>query len=75
MNELQRFCREGVVWKHLRHSNVLPMLGVTVSEHRFAMISEWMENGDINEFIRKGKHVNRTKLVRRPLITTPMKPY
>ena len=75
MNELQRFCREGVAWKHLRHPNVLRMLGVTVSERRFGMISEWMENGDINEFIRKGKHVNRTKLVCHPLITTPTKHY
>jgi serine/threonine protein kinase len=53
MDALQSFCREGVVWKHLRHPNVLPLLGVTVSERRFAMVSEWMENGDINEFVGK----------------------
>ena len=67
MNRLQSFCREGVAWKHLRHPNVLPLLGVTVSEHRFAMVSEWMENGNINDFVEKDKYVNRTKLVRRPL--------
>ena len=68
INRLQRFCREGVAWKHLRHPNVLPLLGVTVSEHRFAMVSEWMENGNIVEFVEKDKHVNRTELVRLPLI-------
>jgi hypothetical protein len=52
----------------------LPLLGVTVSERRFAMVSEWMENGDINEFVAKDKHVNRTELVRRPSIPTPTKP-
>jgi serine/threonine protein kinase len=62
MNALQSFCREGVVWKHLRHPNVLPLIGVTVSERRFAMVSEWMENGNINEFVGK-EHVNRTELV------------
>ena len=51
------------------------MLGVTVSERRFAMISEWMENGNINEFIRKGKYVNRTKLVCHLLVATPMEAY
>jgi serine/threonine protein kinase len=70
MNALQRFCQEGVAWKHLRHPNILPLLGVTVSEHRFAMVSEWMGNRNINEFIQKNKYVNRIELVRRPLLPT-----
>jgi len=36
------------MWRALRHPNVLPMLGVTATEHPFAMVSEWMANGDIN---------------------------
>jgi serine/threonine protein kinase len=71
MNTSQSFCREGVAWKHLRHPNVLPLLGVTVTERRFAMVSEWMEHGNIVEFIRKDKHVNRTELVRRPSSSAP----
>ena len=71
MNGLQRFCGEAVAWKHLRHPNVLPLLGVTVSERRFAMVSEWMEYGNINEFIEKDKRVNRAELVCRFSILTP----
>jgi len=67
MNVLQRFCREGVAWKHLRHPNILPLLGVTVNEHRLAMVSEWMENENINKFVEKDRYVNRTELVRVPL--------
>ena len=63
MNMLQRFCREGVAWKHLRHPNILPLIGVTVSNQRFAMVSAWMENGNINEFVGKDQHVNRVELV------------
>jgi serine/threonine protein kinase len=63
MNRLQRFCREAVAWKHLRHPNVLPLLGVTVSERRFAMVSKWMEHGNINEFVEKENYVNRAELV------------
>jgi len=63
VNMSQRFCREGVAWKHLRHPNILPLIGVTVSNQRFAMISVWMENGNINEFVGKDRHVNRIELV------------
>jgi serine/threonine protein kinase len=74
MNGSQRFCREGVAWKHLRHPNVLPLLGVTVSERRFAMVSEWMDHGNINEFVEEDRHVNRAELVRRSSIPTSTKP-
>ena len=67
---MQRFCQEGVAWKHLRHPNVLPLLGVTVYEHQFALVYEYMGNRNINEFIQKNKYVNRTELVRCPLLPT-----
>jgi serine/threonine protein kinase len=73
MKGSQRFCREGVFWKHLRHPNVLPLLGVTISERQFAMVSEWMEHGNINEFVEKDKNVNRAELVRRSLTPTHTK--
>ena len=74
MNGSQSFCREGVAWKHLRHPNVLPLLGVTVSEHRFAMVSEWMEHGNIIEFVGEDQNVNRIELVRRSSMLTPTRP-
>jgi serine/threonine protein kinase len=52
-----------VAWKHLRHPNILPLLGVTFSENNFSMISEWMDNGNANEFVRKDPDANRTALV------------
>ena len=54
------------MWKTLRHQNVLPLLGVTISEDplRFVMVSEWMENGNINQFLRRVPDADRLKLVR-----------
>lgn len=52
-----------VAWKHLRHPNVLPLLGVNLEPNRYAMVFEWMENGNINEFTQKHKEVNRVQLV------------
>jgi len=42
---------------------------VTLNEYRFALVSEWMEHGNIIEFIEKDKHLNRTELVRCDLIS------
>ena len=35
-----------------------------MDSHEFVMVSEWMENGNINEFIKAHTDVNRFELVR-----------
>ena len=62
-----------MAWKHLQHPNILPLLGVTLNEYRFALVSEWMENGNVVEFIRRDPHANRAEFVRRRLAM--QKPY
>ena len=59
---MQRFCKEVVTWRMLRHPNVQPLLGVTMSEHRFVTVSEWEKNGNIIEFMENG-NPDRMKLV------------
>ena len=53
------------MWRHLRHPNVLPLLGVDLDleRRRLAMISEWMDHGNINEFVENNEGVNRVQLV------------
>ena len=60
----QRFCKEVMNWKALRHQNALPLLGVIMSDNQFVMVSEWMANGNINEFIKTHRDANRFELVR-----------
>ena len=62
---MQWFCKEVVTWKTLRHPNVLPLLGVTMSEDplRFVMVSEWMENGNIIQYLKKRVDADRLELV------------
>ncbi|KAF9647911.1 kinase-like protein, partial [Thelephora ganbajun] len=55
--------REVVAWRHLRHPNILPFVGVNLERHRLAMVSEWMDHGNINEFVKKHKGVNRVQLL------------
>ena len=52
-----------MTWKALDHPNVLPLLGVTMGDNHFAMVSEWMVNGNINEYIRTNRDANRFELV------------
>jgi hypothetical protein len=59
------------MWKTLRHPNILPLIGVIMSENQFAMISDWMVNGNINDFVKAHPHTNRLKLVGFPLRALP----
>jgi hypothetical protein len=52
-----------VTWKTLRHPNVLQLIGVTMAKDQFAMISEWMVNGNINDFVKTHLDANRLELV------------
>jgi len=51
------------MWSAFRHPNVLPLLGATITDPRFTAISEWMENGNINEFLRVHPDADRLGLV------------
>ena len=52
-----------VIWKTLRHPNVLLLLGFV--EDKLTTVSEWMTNGDINEFAETHPDANRLELARR----------
>ena len=55
------------MWRHLRHPNILPLLGATLGttdyKLRYALVSEWMDNGDITSFVIRHRDVNRVQLV------------
>jgi len=61
------------MWKALQHPNVMPLIGAMMTETRFAMISEWMVNGNINQFVKAHPHVDRLGLVGPPQIV-PLSP-
>ena len=51
------------MWKAFDHPNILPLLGVTMIEDRFVMVSEWAENGNINEYVKANPDADRLELV------------
>ena len=63
---LQKFCKEVITWRSLQHPNILPLLGVVMTGNQFAMVSEWMTNGNINQYVTTHPHKNRFELVSNP---------
>ena len=60
-----------MAWNALRHEHVLPLVGVTMTETRFVMVSEWMVKGNANDFVKANPEADRLKLVRF-LFTVPL---
>ena len=57
----QSFFREAVIWKRLTHPNIVPFIGVTINP--LQIVSEWMPNGTLAEFVQEKPDVNRISLV------------
>ncbi|KAF8210766.1 kinase-like domain-containing protein [Mycena galopus ATCC 62051] len=49
---IKQFGREAVIWRQLSHRNVLPFFGMYSIESRLCLVSPWMSNGHIVEFLR-----------------------
>jgi len=57
------FCKEVVVWKRLSHPNILPLIGVSNTLFPFCMVSPWMENGNVMEYLRSNPGTDRVQLL------------
>ena len=58
---LQTFHQVTVVWKHLTHPNIVPLLGVTINPPQ--LISDWMPGGSLTEYISSHQDTDRMSLV------------
>jgi hypothetical protein len=67
---LQRFCREALIWRQLRHRRLLPFLGVDqaafISKSSLVIASPWMTQGTLMEYLAStaGGAVSHRRLVR-----------
>ncbi|ESK91868.1 TKL/TKL-ccinproteinkinase [Moniliophthora roreri MCA 2997] len=64
---LKDYVREAIVWRQLKHPNVLPCLGLYYlddTQERLCLVSPWMENGNLMEFLRAhSENVDRFQLM------------
>ena len=55
-----------MLWRALRHTNVLRLVGVTITEDLLVAVSEWMAGGTIMQYVEAKPEANRLGLVRFP---------
>ncbi|KAG6877817.1 hypothetical protein C0993_003601 [Termitomyces sp. T159_Od127] len=65
------FTREAVVWSQLRHKNVLPFYGTWDPEDQFYLVSPFIRNGDVNQYLTDKPKTNRTHLCANVLVAEP----
>ncbi|QRV89047.1 kinase domain protein [Ceratobasidium sp. AG-Ba] len=59
---LKRVARELHTWSRLKHPNVLELLGLALFRGHMAMVSPWMSNGTLLEYIHQHPHINRCRI-------------
>ncbi|KAF5362567.1 hypothetical protein D9756_002378 [Leucocoprinus leucothites] len=65
--KLLRVCtREAILWGQLHHPNIVPFYGVYYlndSHRRICLVSPWMEDGNVAEYLQKNPQAPRKPLV------------
>ena len=59
----QKYCKEVTISRRARHENVLSIEGVAPDLFQFCMVSRWMDNGNLQEYVRSEGQVDRMALV------------
>ncbi|KAH7322051.1 kinase-like domain-containing protein [Rhizoctonia solani] len=54
--------REIYNWSKLDHDNIHKLLGVIVFEGRLGMVSKWMEEGNLRQYLQSNARVDRYPL-------------
>lgn len=59
----QVFYKEVALWKRLSHPNIVPFLGVCDSPAPLSMVSEWMPNDNVRQYVQDCPQADRLQLV------------
>jgi len=51
------------MWYNLRNPNIIPLLGVVWKGGDVYMVSKWVENGTLLEYVRSHPEVDKVELV------------
>ncbi|KXN86678.1 TOM1-like protein 2 [Leucoagaricus sp. SymC.cos] len=64
--DIKAHAGELIIWAHLSHPNILPFQGIFLSNEqspRVCIVSLWMENGDLQQYLKTFPDSPRTPLV------------
>jgi hypothetical protein len=63
---------EAVIWRSFHHPNVLPFYGIYRWNNQLALVSPWMENGNVIRYLQTSPHADRASLVRCPALPSTL---
>lgn len=67
LNYHQLYGKEAILWGQLHHPNIVPFYGVyyldDTSGRRICLVSPWMTNGNLVQYLQANPHVNRKSFV------------
>ncbi|GMF25757.1 unnamed protein product [Phytophthora fragariaefolia] len=55
--EKKRFLKEVKLWSELRHDNIVPFYGASLSQGKFFIVSKLAENGTLTKYLKRVKGV------------------
>ncbi|KAJ7495448.1 kinase-like domain-containing protein, partial [Mycena latifolia] len=63
----RKFCREALVWRRLRHPYIVPLIGIDTDSFpsSLCMVSPWMENGTVINYLSGIGKAHRQNTVNR----------
>lgn len=68
---IKTLCEEALILQKLHHVNILPFLGLSLEDSKFlgqdqlpSVVTPWMDNGNLMEYVQKHSTMNRLPLVR-----------
>ncbi|KAL0574297.1 Rho guanine nucleotide exchange factor [Marasmius crinis-equi] len=56
---VKEYTREAILWRQLKHQNILPFLGLYYldeNKRRLCLVSPWVENGNLVQYLKNRKH-------------------
>ncbi|KAG8691254.1 hypothetical protein FRC08_010221, partial [Ceratobasidium sp. 394] len=59
---LKATAREIYAWSKLRHPNILELIGFSTFRGQISIVSSWMENGPLPEYVSKHTEADRFQL-------------
>lgn len=59
----QKYCGDVIIFKRMKHENVLGIEGVAPELFQFCMVLRWMENGNMLEYLNLREDIDRLVLV------------
>ena len=66
---LQIIWKRVPMWMRLSHENIMPFRGVNTTLFQLALVYDWGQNGNVNQYIASHPGASRQSLVRKTLVT------